>query len=170
MDSDKLLTAIKVFEEEWDGEPAETLNAKCRYLHSNQECCNETIEKAFRETFGQEDELPDYFYRYEIKFEAGHIIEHIKYSYFGVIVAVDEKCQASDEWYEHMQCEAKGVVRDQPWYHVLVHNATHTTYVAQQNLALSVSQSTVNHPWLQALFESHENGRYIRNDVPWESL
>jgi heat shock protein HspQ len=167
----KIEMALKVFKEEWDGTEEEVLSAKCRYLSTHQECTNKTIETAFRQIFGEDKELPDFFSSQKVKFQEGQVIEHLKYKYLGVIVAVDETFQADDTWYEHMQCASKGVIREQPWYHVLVHNATHSTYVAQQNLSLLKDpKEIIIHPWLSLLFKGFANKSYLRNDIPWNEL
>lgn len=167
----KIDIALKVFKEEWDGVESEVLSSKCRYLSSNQECTNEMIEDAFRQSFGDDKELPDFFDSQKVKFKEGQVIEHLKYKYLGVIVAVDKTFQAGEEWYEHMKCASKGVIREQPWYHVLVHNASHSTYVAQQNLdLLEDSKGDINHPWISMLFEGFKNKCYIRNDIRWNEL
>ena len=56
--------------------------------------------------------------------------------------------------------------RNQPWYHVLVHDATHMTYAAQTSLQADTSDDEVNHPLVQYFF-SFEDGSYVRNDQPW---
>jgi len=50
--------------------------------------------------------------------------------------------------------------RDEPWYHVLVHDAQHTTYVAERNLEPDPGDEPVRHPLLGEYFEAYEAGRY----------
>mgnify|MGYP002530883864 CR=1 FL=1 len=96
-------------------------------------------------------------------FSLGQIVQHLRYGYRGVIVGWDPRCQAEDEWYEaQMRGKAYRPTKDQPWYHVLVHQATHTTYVAQQNLAPDPSLAPVEHPQLLRFFSSFFEGRYHR--------
>jgi len=66
------------------------------------------------------------------KFTIGQIIHHKLFDYRGVIVDVDFRFLGSDEWYE--QVARSHPPKDRPWYHVLVDNAVHQTYVAEQNL------------------------------------
>ncbi len=99
-------------------------------------------------------------------FEPGQLITHRRYGYRGVIVDVDPKCKASDNWYQNNQTQPD---RDQPWYHVLVHDSSATTYPAQQNLEADASGEPIDHPLLEYFFSAFENGRYVRNDRPWPS-
>jgi heat shock protein HspQ len=72
--------------------------------------------------------------------------------------AHDATCQASDEWYE--QVARSRPPRDQPWYHVLVHGATHMTYVAERNLEPDESGEPIAHPLLDRFFSVFREGRY----------
>ncbi|MGR8946826.1 MAG: heat shock protein HspQ [Gammaproteobacteria bacterium] len=92
-------------------------------------------------------------------FSVGELIQHRLFDYRGVIVDVDSKCQASDEWYEIMAKSRPP--KDKPWYHVLVHNATHTTYVAEQNLEAVRTHEPINHPMLEHFFSKFDGERYI---------
>ena len=71
-----------------------------------------------------------------------------------------ELTQLSDAWYEEMARSRPP--RDQPWYHVLVHDASHTTYVAERNLAPDESREPVRHPQLALYFTEFSGGRYTR--------
>ncbi len=64
----------------------------------------------------------------------------------------------SDEWYDQM-AKTKPP-KDKPWYRVMVHNASHTTYVAQQNLESTENLESINHPHLNYIFESFIDGKY----------
>ena len=92
------------------------------------------------------------------KFSPGQLIHHKLFDYRGVIVDVDATCQASDEWYE--QVARSRPPRDRPWYHVLVHGATHMTYVAERNLEPDESGQPVTHPLLDQFFSVFREGRY----------
>ena len=95
----------------------------------------------------------------QAQFAIGQIIEHVLFNYRGVIIDVDFKYLGSDEWYE--QVALSRPPKDLPWYHVLVDNATHQTYVAEQNMALSEFLTPVNHPLIEHFFCKLENGLYI---------
>lgn len=94
-----------------------------------------------------------------IQFEVGQIVHHRRYGYRGVIFDFDRVCRADDDWYDGNQSQPP---RDQPWYHVLVDGAIHTTYVAESNLEASVDASPIRHPLLNRLFASYYQGAYYR--------
>jgi heat shock protein HspQ len=93
------------------------------------------------------------------KFAVGDLVHHRLFDYRGVVVDVDANLQASDEWYEAVARSRPP--KDQPWYHVLVHEAAHTTYVAQRNLESDESEAPISHPMLEVFFSRFERGRYI---------
>lgn len=70
------------------------------------------------------------------KFRVGQIIQHRKYDYLGLIVSVDSHCRADEDWYQNNRSQPE---RNQPWYHVLVHESDHATYVAEENLEIDSS-------------------------------
>ena len=98
------------------------------------------------------------------RFSVGQLIHHHLFDYRGVIADVDPVFQGSEEWYEQMARSRPP--KDAPWYHVLVHNATHTTYVAEQNLEAGPSDDPVRHPMIKEIFDGFENGRYIAHRRP----
>ncbi len=98
------------------------------------------------------------------RFRPGDLVEHVRYGYRGVVVAFDATCQATDEWYDANQTKPR---RDQPWYHVLVDGATHSTYAAQQNLRPDTAGGPVRHPLVERYFRSFAGQRYERNELLW---
>lgn len=92
-------------------------------------------------------------------FSIGDLIHHRLFKYRGVIVDVDSKCQATDQWYETVAKSRPP--KDKPWYHVLVHNATHTTYVAEQNLEADQIREPINHPMIGQFFSTFDGERYV---------
>ena len=92
-------------------------------------------------------------------FSVGDLIHHRLFDYRGVIVDVDSKCQAPDQWYETVAKSRPP--KDKPWYHVLVHNAIHTTYVAEQNLEADQILEPINHPMLGQFFSTFDGERYV---------
>jgi len=80
-------------------------------------------------------------------------------------VAFDPVFSGSDAWYAKNQTQPS---KHQPWYHVLVDGSGSVTYAAQTSLQRDDSGQAVIHPLLDRFFASFENGRYIRNDVPWD--
>lgn len=94
------------------------------------------------------------------RFAVGDLIHHRLFDYRGVIVDVDPTCQASEEWYENVAKSRPP--KDKPWYHVLVHEASHSTYVAERNLEPDESTDPIQHPLLEHFFTRIEDGRYVR--------
>ena len=93
------------------------------------------------------------------KFSIGDLINHRFFAYRGVIFDIDPTFQSSDEWYEAVAKSRPP--KDKPWYHVLVHGAIHTTYVAERNLERDASAEPISHPMLAHFFARFENGRYL---------
>jgi heat shock protein HspQ len=91
-------------------------------------------------------------------FSIGQLIHHKRFGYRGVIVDVDPCFMLSEEWYETMTKSQPP--RDQPWYHVLVHNSTQQTYVAQRNLEADDSAAPIEHPKKKKYFSGFAGGRY----------
>ena len=95
------------------------------------------------------------------RFSPGDLITHRLFGYRGVVVDVDADFQLSDEWYENVARSRPP--RDEPWYHVLVDGAQHTTYVAEQNLDADETGLPIDHPLIDHLFASFRSGRYERD-------
>ena len=68
------------------------------------------------------------------KYCIGQLIQHKLFDYRGIILGVDLEFNATDEWYE-MVAKSRPP-KNEPWYHVLVHQKGHQTYVAEQNLQI----------------------------------
>lgn len=114
---------------------------------------------------GSED--PDDFFPGELPaFVLGQCVVHRRYGYQGVIVDFDMSCHADEAWYRSNQSQP---AIDQPWYHVLVHDSTGNTYVAQENLAIDDSGQNIVHPLVAEFFGDRRGGRYERNDALWPS-
>jgi len=96
------------------------------------------------------------------KFAVGDLVHHELFDYRGAVVDVDATFQLTDEWYE-MVAKSRPP-RDKPWYHVLVHGAVHTTYVAERNLNRDASSQPISHPMVAEFFSRFENGRYVSED------
>ncbi|MGY8650060.1 MAG: heat shock protein HspQ [Verrucomicrobiia bacterium] len=98
------------------------------------------------------------------KFAPGDLVRHVRYLYRGVVVAHDPKCSADENWYKSNKTQPK---RDQPWYHVLVHESASITYPAESSLEPDDSGEPIVHPMLDQFFSGFEGAQYIRNDIPW---
>ena len=95
----------------------------------------------------------------EAKFAVGQVIHHRLFDYRGVIVDVDPEFQGTEEWYE--QVALTRPPRDIPWYHVLVHDLSSETYVAERNLEADDSGEPVEHPYLENVFAEFKDGTYV---------
>ena len=99
----------------------------------------------------------------DFEFFVGQLVAHRRYGYRGVVAARNSRCEANDEWYLTNRTQPD---REQPWYHVLVHGAKHTTYVAEENLCEDEGGERVIHPLVRRFFEYFQTGRYLpRDDV-----
>ena len=96
------------------------------------------------------------------QFSIGDLVHHRLFDYRGVIVDVDPSFQATEEWYDAVAKTRPP--KDRPWYHVLVHEAMHSTYVAERNLERHENASPIVHPMLEHFFSRFENGRYVSDD------
>ena len=95
---------------------------------------------------------------HEAKFQVGQIIHHKLFDYLGAVFDVDPTFQGTDEWYAQMARSRPP--RDKPWYHVLVDQAAHSTYVAEQNLEAAEAPRRITHPIADQLFSEFDGERY----------
>jgi len=91
----------------------------------------------------------------------GQVIKHKLFNYRGVVIDVDPVFMQSEDWYEALAISRPP--KDEPWYRVLVHNATHETYVAQRNLEPDDSNEPINHPDIDLYFKEFVDGCYRSN-------
>ncbi len=92
------------------------------------------------------------------QFSIGDLVYHKLFDYRGVIVDVDPRLMLSDDWYEAVARSRPP--KDQPWYRVLVHDATHETYVAERNLEPDTSGTPIRHPLVDTFFQNFGDGHY----------
>jgi heat shock protein HspQ len=92
------------------------------------------------------------------KFSVGQLIHHKRFDYRGVIYQVDATFQGTEEWYSQMAIT--GPPQNQAWYHVLVDEASHSTYVAERNLEEDLEGSPIDHPLIWEYFSKFEDCRY----------
>ena len=93
------------------------------------------------------------------KFGIGELVVHNRFGYRGVIFGIDATFNLSEEWYETVARSRPP--KDQPWYHVLVHEGAHSTYVAERHLEVALDRSQIDHPWLGKHFRSFDGERYL---------
>ena len=101
---------------------------------------------------------------HEAKFKIGQIIHHRLFNYTGVVFDIDPIFQGSEEWYE--QVAQSRPQKNKPWYHVLVHTAEHSTYVAEQNLDLEENPKAIQHPLINTLFTKFDGLQYHSKNRP----
>lgn len=95
---------------------------------------------------------------YQAKFQIGQIIQHKLFDYVGVVFDVDAVFEGTDEWYQ--QVALSRPPRDEPWYHVLVNQAVHTTYVAERNLEVNPKPQKMRHPLIDEIFSDFDGEFY----------
>ena len=95
----------------------------------------------------------------QAQFHVGQVVHHRKFDYRGVVVDVDPVFQGTEEWYEIMARSRPP--KDKPWYHVLVHDATHRTYVAERHLEPDPTGEQIAHPELGQFFQAFRDGQYV---------
>jgi heat shock protein HspQ len=95
----------------------------------------------------------------EAKFRVGQLVRHKLFAYRGVVFDVDPTFQGTDAWYDQMARSRPP--RDRPWYHVLVHDAVHTTYVAERNLEPDFETAPIRHPQVDDHFSALGEDGYI---------
>lgn len=95
------------------------------------------------------------------RFRVGQLVRHKLFDYRGVVFDADATFQGSEQWYETMARTRPP--KERPWYHVLVHDARHTTYVAERNLAPDLTGEPIDHPALDQFFDELRDGIYHRH-------
>ena len=100
------------------------------------------------------------------QFSIGDLVYHKLFDYRGVIVDVDPRLMLSDDWYEAVARSRPP--KDQPWYRVLVHDATHETYVAERNLEPDTSGTPIRHHWSISFSTISAMGTIRRQDEQTE--
>ena len=93
------------------------------------------------------------------KFQVGQLIHHKLFNYRGVVIDVDAIYSGTEEWYKTVA--RSHPPKDEPWYHLLVHQAEHFTYVAERNMEVDVLKKPIIHPFLNHFFEGMHDGFYI---------
>ncbi len=92
------------------------------------------------------------------KFQVGKLVQHRLFDYRGVVYDVDPDFQGTEEWYQSVARTRPP--KDEPWYHVLVHDAIHTTYVAERNLKPDDNTDPIAHPALEEIFAEFDGKSY----------
>ena len=93
------------------------------------------------------------------KFAVGQVIHHKLFDYRGVVVDVDPHFLGTEDWYQ--QVAHSRPPKDTPWYHVLMDEDGHRTYVAERNLEADPSGRPVRHPEISLHFDGLGAKGYI---------
>lgn len=99
----------------------------------------------------------------QAKFQVGQLVDHKLFGYRGVVFSVDPAFMLSEQWYDRVAYSRPP--RDQPWYHVLVDQACHSTYVAERNLAAAGNLQQIEHPWLGQFFNEFQHDHYVAREL-----
>lgn len=100
--------------------------------------------------------------QYTAEFYIGQVVKHSLFDYVGIVIDVDAQFSGSDEWYDSMARTRPP--KDAPWYHVIVEDADHITYVAERNLSKVDGVRPIQHPLIEEYFEGFRNGVYVARD------
>ena len=92
------------------------------------------------------------------KFTIGDVVRHLRFDYRGAIADIDATFQGTEQWYDEVARSRPP--REQPWYHVLVDGADHTTYVAERHLEIDPDRRPIQHPNLDDFFDDFADGHY----------
>ncbi len=95
---------------------------------------------------------------HEAKFQVGDVVQHELFDYLGVVFDVDAVFSGSEEWYENVARSRPP--KNKPWYHVLVDQAVHTTYVAERHLVSATEPQPIQHPLTGHYFGEFNGKRY----------
>ena len=98
----------------------------------------------------------------QARFSVGQVVKHVLFEYIGVVVDVDAEFFGTDEWYDRMARTSPP--KDAPWYHVLVEDADHMTYVAERNLLVAEARP-IRHPMVGEYFRDFRDGGYIAREA-----
>ncbi|MEQ1637336.1 MAG: heat shock protein HspQ [Methylococcales bacterium] len=94
----------------------------------------------------------------ESQFFIGQIIKHNLLHYRGVIIDVDFQFLGTAHWYRKISLDRPD--KKQPWYHILVDNASHQAYAPENQLEACTVREPINHPLIELYFLQFDNGIY----------
>lgn len=95
----------------------------------------------------------------EARFHIGQVVYNKQFDYRGVVIDVDSSFKGMEEWYKKIAVHRPP--KNEPWYHILVHEAAHRIYTAESTLMADNSGEPINHPDLDYFFSEFRNGVYI---------
>lgn len=92
-------------------------------------------------------------------FAIGQVIRHKLFGYRGVVASIELRFQGSDEWYNVMASSRPP--KNKPWYHVLVDESEHSTYVAECNMEADPSSEPIRNASVKRRFTEFRDGKYV---------
>ena len=97
----------------------------------------------------------------EAKFQIGQIVKHRVYPFRGVIFDVDPIFNNTEEWYRSIPEEIRPR-KDQPFYHLFAEydESHYVAFVSEQNLMADDTGEAVEHPQIDVVFDTDENGSF----------
>jgi heat shock protein HspQ len=95
----------------------------------------------------------------EAKYCIGQCVLNPQFRFRGVIIDVDPAYAGSSAWYQKNAPHRPS--KNEPWYHILVHNSDYRTYAAESSLEPDLSGEEIHHPEIEYFFCEFKNGLYI---------
>ncbi|MES1200323.1 MAG: heat shock protein HspQ [Pseudomonadota bacterium] len=97
----------------------------------------------------------------EAKFSIGQVVRHKLFPFRGVVFDVDPEFSNTEDWLTSIP-EPIRPSKDQPFYHLFAENdeSHYVAYVSEQNLVLDETGESVEHPQIDALFDTDDNGGF----------
>lgn len=95
---------------------------------------------------------------WQARLRIGQLVHHKLLDYRAVIMAIDATFQSTNNWYETMAPSQPP--KDEPWYHVLIHDVAQSDYVAECDLEPDLTGEPINHPALERIFQELHDGIY----------
>ncbi len=92
-------------------------------------------------------------------FGIGQVIRHKLFGYRGVVASIDPRFQGTDEWY-NVTARSRPP-KNEPWYHVLVDESEHSTYVAECNMEADPSGEPIRNASVNRQFTEFRDGKYV---------
>lgn len=93
------------------------------------------------------------------KSSIGQTVRHKMFDYRDVIIDVDRVFKGSEEWFAIVARSRPP--KNKPWYHLLVHDSSDRTYVAERNLEPDEPDEPVNHTEVYDFFSDLVEGLYL---------
>jgi heat shock protein HspQ len=94
----------------------------------------------------------------QAKYCIGQVVIDPQFRFRGVVIDVDHQYAGSEDWY--LINAPHHPPKNEPWYHLLVHNSDFRAYVAESLLEPDLSGEPVQHPEIDYFFVEFKHGVY----------